>query len=83
MCCKLSLHGIIHQAFKLQILELTFHTLYSAGYTGLDYQIAALLADRGETLKITGAHNIDTRQALAAEIARSLNKDEATLITLG
>lgn len=53
------------------------------GYTGLDYQVAALLSDRGETLKITGAHNIDTRQALAAEIARSLNKDEATLVTLG
>ena len=45
--------------------------------------MAALLADRGETLKITGAHNIDTRQALAAEIARSLGKDEATLVTIG
>ena len=54
-----------------------------AGYTRLDYQIALLLADRGETVKLTGAHNIDTRQALAAEIAKSVNKDEATLITLG
>jgi voltage-dependent anion channel protein 2 len=53
------------------------------GYTGLDYQVAALLADKGDTLKITGAHNIDASQGLAAEIARSLNKDEATIVTLG
>ena len=49
----------------------------------MDYQVAALLADKGDTLKITGAHNIDASQGLAAEIARSLNKDEATIVTLG
>ncbi len=67
------------EKLMLQLTDVTG----SAGYTGLDYQVAALLADRGETLKITGAHYIDTRQALAAEIARSLNKDEATLVTIG
>lgn len=54
-----------------------------SGYTTNDFQVAALLADRGDTLKIEGVHFIDPRQALASEIARSLNKDEATLITLG
>lgn len=62
-----------------------FHSLsvISTGYTRLDYQVAALVADRGETLKITGAHNIDANQALAAEIAKSLNKDDATIVTVG
>lgn len=64
--------------------RLTVHERgHVAGYTGLDYQVAALLADKGDTLKITGAHNIDASQGLAAEIARSLNKDEATIVTLG
>ena len=71
---------LVCPSFALSTMQTTWS---AAGYTGLDYQVAALLADRGEVLKITGAHNIDTRQALAAEIARSLNKDEATLITLG
>lgn len=53
------------------------------GYTGLDYQVAATLADRGELLKVTGAHNIDTRQAIAAEIARPTTTDDVpTLITI-
>lgn len=53
------------------------------GYTGLDYQVAATLANKGEVLKVTGAHNIDTRQAVAAEISRQLNTEEApTIITL-
>lgn len=55
-----------------------------AGYTARDYQVAALLTDKGETFKLLGAHNIDPTQSLAAEVSRAVNKDAAgTLITLG
>jgi len=45
--------------------------------------VAATLADAGEVLKVTGAHAIDTRQAIAAEIARPTTTEDApTLITI-
>ena len=45
--------------------------------------MAGLLADKGETLKVLYAHNVDPAQALAGEVSRALTGDEATLITLG
>jgi hypothetical protein len=64
---------------------LIFARIYYAfvGYTGLDYQVAATLEDKGELLKVTGAHAIDTRQAIAAEVARPTTTEDApTLITI-
>ena len=55
-----------------------------AGYTKLDYQVAALLTDMGETAKLSYAHNIDPTTTAGAEVVKSL-KSEATptVITLG
>lgn len=54
-----------------------------AGYTANDFQVAAVLTDKGETVKITGAHTIDATQALAGEVSKAVHKDEATLVTFG
>jgi voltage-dependent anion channel protein 2 len=62
--------------------SLTKWTL-GVGYTRLDYQVAALLADQGETLKVQYAHNVDPTQSVGGEVSKSLHKDDATLITLG
>jgi voltage-dependent anion channel protein 2 len=53
------------------------------GYTANDFQVAAVLTDKGETVKITGAHTIDATQALAGEVSKAVHKDEATLVTFG
>ena len=45
--------------------------------------MAGLLTDKGDTLKVVYAHNVDPTQALAGEVSRALTGDEATLITLG
>lgn len=55
----------------------------SAGYTALDFQVAALLTDKGETVKLSGAHVIDASQQLAGEVSKATQKEGSTTITLG
>jgi voltage-dependent anion channel protein 2 len=47
-----------------------------AGYTGLDYQLAGLLTDNGDSVKLQYAHNIDPVQTAGAEVVRNLKTDE-------
>eukprot|EP00891_Asterochloris_glomerata_P009541 jgi/Astpho2/9541/Aster-03826 len=50
-------------------------TAWSAGlgYHGLDYQLGGILTDRGNTLKLHYAHNLDAARTAGAEVTRPIN----------
>jgi voltage-dependent anion channel protein 2 len=52
-----------------------------AGYTGLDYQVGAILTDN-DSLKASYTHNVDHVTSVGAEVTRMLNK-ESTAFRLG
>ncbi|KAK9827789.1 hypothetical protein WJX74_002196 [Apatococcus lobatus] len=55
----------------------------AAGLLMDDYQITAILADKGETVKLSYAQNVDPETTIGAEVAHKLQGDSATSVVLG
>lgn len=51
---------------------------FAAGYHAYDHQIAATVADKGQTLRLSYAHNISLTQTVGAEIVRKLAGGDTT-----
>lgn len=54
----------------------------AAGYTKADYQASLMLIDRGETVKASFTHNVDSTMTVGGEVMHSLTK-QTTGFTLG
>lgn len=54
----------------------------AAGYTKADYQASLMLIDRGETVKASFTHNVDSTMTVGGEVMHSLTKS-TTGFTLG
>ena len=46
-------------------------------------QITAILADKGETVKLSYTQNVDPETSIGAEVAHKLQQDSSTSVTLG
>lgn len=49
-----------------------------AGYHAPDFQVAALVADKLETLKLSYAHNLTPSTTVGAEVTRKLSTSDTT-----